>query len=176
MISLCKGLLITGLGIGAALASLGAQADGNGYVEAGLTQLTLSSGGYSVKPSNALVRVGYQFTRNFSAELLGAASVSSDTLAGASFKVDSAYGAYLKGQIEVAPKFELFARLGWLRATLTGSAPGISLTSSDSGVSYGVGAQYLFTNSWYLQGDYASYYDKNGGTIKGPSLGIGYRF
>ena len=176
MSSLIKGLMITGLGIGAALGSIGAQAEGNGYVEGGLTQLTLSGGGFSVKPSNALIRVGYQFTKNFSAELLGAASVSSDTLDGASFKVDSAYGAYLKGQVEVAPRFELFARVGWVHATLTGSAPGISLSSSDSSVLYGVGAQYQFTKNWNLQGDYASYYDKSGDTIKGPSLGIGYRF
>ena len=81
MTSLVKALLITGLGIGTALASMGAQAESNGYV----------------KPSNALIRVGYQFTKDFSGELLGAASVSSDTLDGASFKVDSAYGAYLEG-------------------------------------------------------------------------------
>lgn len=176
MTSLGKGLLITGLGITTALAGVGAQAEDNVYVEAGITQLTLSSGGFSVKPTNALVRVGYQFTKNFSAEALGATSVSSDTLMGASFKVDSAFGAYLKGQVQVAPGFELFARVGWVRATLTGSAPGISLSSSDSSVSYGVGAQYLFTRNWYVQGDYASYYDKSGDTIKGPSLGVGYRF
>lgn len=176
MTSIGKRLLITAVGIGTALASVGAPAQGNAYVEAGLTQLTLSSDGISVKPSNALVRVGFQFTKNFAAELVGAASVSSDTLMGASFKVDSAYGAYLKGQFEVAPKFELFARAGWLHATLSGSAMGVSLSSSDSSFSYGVGAQYRFTRNWYAQGDYASYYEKSGDTIKGPSLSVGYRF
>jgi len=84
-------------------------------------------------------------------------------------------GPTLKGQVEAAPRFELFARVGWVHATLTGSAPGLSVSSSDSSISYGVGAQYLFTKNWYVQGDYASYYDKSGDTIRGPSLGIGYR-
>jgi len=176
MTSIGKSLLITSLGIGTAFASVRAQAEGYAYLEAGLTQLTWSGGGLSVKPSNALVRAGFQFTKNFAAEVVGAASVSSDTVMGVSFKVDSAYGAYLKGQFEVAPKFELFARAGWLDATLSGSAGGISVSTSDSSFSYGVGAQYHFTKSWYVQGDYASYFDKSGDTIKGPSLSVGYRF
>ncbi len=98
--------------------------------------------------------------------MVGAASVSSATLQGVSFKVHNAYGAYLKGQIPVSPKFELFARTGWLHATFTGSFMGASASVGDSSFSYGVGAQYRFTKNWYVQGDYK---------IKGASLSVGYR-
>jgi outer membrane autotransporter protein len=169
-------LVVACLGLGTALASVGAEAQGNAYVEAGLTQLTWSGGGLSVKPTNALVRVGYDFTKNLAGELVATASVSSDTVQGISFKVDSGYGAYLKGKVDVAPNFELFARAGWVHATLSGAFMGISVSTSDSSFSYGAGLQYLFTKNWYVQGDYASYYDKSGDTIKGPSVSVGYRF
>ena len=48
--------------------------------------------------------------------------------------------------------------------------------SSDSSFSYGVGVQYTFSQQWYVQGDYMSYYDKNGDSIRGPSIGVGVRF
>ena len=180
MSSQTKSLLIIGVAVGAALASVGAQAgaqgEGSTYVELGYTQLNWSEGSLSIKPSNALVRVGYQFNSYLAAELLGAASVSSDTLQGVSFKVDSAYGAYLKGQVPVGPKFELFARAGWLHATFTGSFMSTSVSVGDSSISYGVGAQYHFTKNWYVQGDYASYFNKGGDSIKGPSVSVGYRF
>ena len=174
-----RGLFVACCAICAALMSIDALAqseEGNAYAELGFTQLHLSSGGISLTPSDAVIRVGYNFTKNFSAEIIGATSVSSDTLMGASFKVDTAYGAYFKGQVEVASHFEVFAKAGWVHATLTGSAPGISLSSSDSSFSYAAGAQYRFKKNWYLQGDYASYYDKSGDTITGPSISIGYRF
>jgi outer membrane autotransporter protein len=178
MTLLRKSLVVTCLGIGTALASVDAQAQDNAYFEAGLAQVTLSTSGVSLKPTDALVRFGYNFTRNFSGEIIGAASVSSDSFMGADFKLDSAYGVYLKGQVEAAPNFELFAKVGWVHATLSGSIPGtgISVSSSDSSFSYGAGLQYLFNKNWYVQGDYASYYDKSGDTIKGPSISVGYRF
>ena len=49
-------------------------------------------------------------------------------------------------------------------------------SNSDSSFSYGMGLQYQFNGSWYAQADYVSYYDKNGDTIRGPSLGVGLRF
>lgn len=172
-----KKWIVTGLSVGAALASVAAPAEeGSSYAELGYARLTLSSGGYSVSPSDAIARFGYNLTKNFGVEVMGAVSVANDTLSGASFKVDSAYGAYLKGQLEAAPNLELFAKAGWVRATLTGSAMGISLSSSNSSFSYAAGLQYRVNKNWYAQGDYASYYDKSGETIKGPSLSVGYRF
>ena len=169
-------LFVGCLGTGAALPCAAAGNEGGIHVEAGYTQLSLSGDGISLKPANALVRVGYDITSNFSAELVGTASVASDSYQGVSFKVDNGYGAFLKGQSEILPKLELFARAGWMHTTLTGSFMVRSASASDSSFAYGVGVQYRFTKNWYGQMDYASYYDKGGDSIRGPSISFGYRF
>ena len=169
-------LFVGCLGTGAALPCAAAGNEGSIHVELGYTQLSLSGDGFSLKPANALVRIGYDITGNFSAELVGTTSIASDSFQGASFKVDSGYGAFLKGQSEILPNLELFARAGWMRTTLTGSFMVRSASASDSSFAYGVGVQYRFTKNWYGQMDYASYYDKGGDSIRGPSISFGYRF
>ena len=186
--NLCaKNLVIASVSICAAFVSFGAQAEGAAtqsdthlYADLSYARLTLDSSGYSVTPSDAIVRVGYDFTKNFSVELVGATSVASANVNilgyDVALKVDNGYGAYLKGRVEVAPNFELFAKAGWVHATISASVPGVAASSSDSSASYGVGLHYMFAKPWYLQADYVSYYSKSGDTIKGPSIGVGVRF
>lgn len=176
MSSVAKSLRVTSLGVVAAILSFSAQAEGNAYVEAGFAQLRWSEGSESVTPSNALMRFGYDFTQNFAAEGVASTSVSSDALMGVSFKVDNFYGVNLKGQVELVPHFEMFARAGWTHVNVSGSAGGVSASASGSSFSYGAGAQYLVTKNWYMQGDYTSYYHKSGDSISGPSISVGYRF
>jgi outer membrane autotransporter protein len=159
-----------------ALAVTTAHADPSFYTEIGYAWPKIDSSGYSVTPSDGLLRLGYNMTDHFAVEAFGATSLRSADLFGVAIKIDNAYGAYLKGQWEVAPSFELFAKTGWVHATLAGAAYGVSASSSDDSFSYGVGAQYRFTPNWYGQVDYLSYYDKNGDTIRGPSISIGYRY
>lgn len=136
----------------------------------------MSSSGFDITTDDAIGRFGYEFNKYVGAEVFGATSISSGSLYGVSVKVDNAYGAYMKLRTEAAPGFELFGKLGWVHATLNASIPGAAASSSDSSFSYGVGVQWTFTQKWYLQGDYMSYYDKSGDSIKGPSLGVGVRF
>jgi outer membrane autotransporter protein len=124
---------------------------------------------------NVLVaRGGYMFNRNFAVEAMAAAGLSSGNISGVTLKVDSAFGVYLKGQVEVARQFELYARAGWARTTLSTNVA--SGTSNDNSFSYGAGAQYRFNKNWYVQGEYTSLYDKDGVTINGAAIGVGYRF
>lgn len=173
---LTKQLSVACLGVCAALPAMAAQPDGQTYAELSYAWLTLSSTGYDVTATDAIGRFGYEFTKNVGAEIFGATSLSSGELNGISVKVDSAYGAYLKLRTEASPGFEIFGRLGWVDATLKASVPGASASSSDNSFSYGVGAQYTFSDKWYFQVDYMSYYDKDGDTIRGPSMGLGIRF
>ena len=149
---------------------------GDVYSELGYSRIRVSGGGISATPADAILRIGYDFTRNFGAEVDGLTSVASANIGGVDLKIDSAYGAYLKGQVEVAPSVELYAKLGWMKATLKASFMGNSASSSDSSFSYAAGARYLFTRNWYAQADYASYYDKSGATARGPSISVGHRF
>ena len=172
---LVRNLSIVGLGICAALPAA-AQNGGQTYAELSYGWLKLSSDGFDVTSGELIGRFGYEFTKYLGAEVFGATNVSSGDVYGIKVKVDNAYGAYFKGRVEAAPGFELFGKLGWVHATLNASIPGASASDSDSSFSWGVGAQYTFSEKWYAQVDYMSYYDKDGDSIKGPSLGVGLRF
>lgn len=162
--------------------SLTAQAQSHGttpgkpYAEVGYAWLTLSSGGQDVSTEDLVARMGMDFMPYLGGEVFGATSASSGNVDGISFKVDDVYGAYLKLHDEITTDVELFARAGWVHSTLKASYGGYQASQSGDSFSYGVGLQFTFTDRWYMQGDYASYYDKHGDTINGLSLSLGYRF
>jgi len=180
------GLLAAWLGVGGLLAGVAARAADRPYAEVGYGWLTLSSGGYDINVGDIIGRMGIPLTDSLAVEVFGATSAASGYAYDASFKVDNVYGGYLKLHTETAPDFQLFAKAGWVHsnveASYYGYGPGCgygcgySASTSDSSFSYGVGMQYLFTDTLYMQGDYFVYYDKYGDTIKGPSLSIGMRF
>jgi len=159
-------------------AVLAAEPTDSSYVEASYAFPKISGGGGSINQGDIVVRGGYNFNRNLGVELMGLAGVSSEKIGGLTIKVDSAYGAYLKARFEAAPHLELYARAGWAHLNFSTNAftgPGPN-TGSDSSFSYAAGAQYLFNRNWYVQGEYLSLYDKDGITINGPAIGMGYRF
>lgn len=146
------------------------------YAEVGYAWLTLSSSGADVNTEELIARMGMDFMPYLGGEIFGGTSASSGNYYGASLKVDDMYGAYLKLHAEVATEFELFARAGWVHSSVKASYAGFQGSSSDDSFSFGVGAQFVFADHWYMQGDYTSYYDKHGDTIRGPALSVGYRF
>jgi hypothetical protein len=152
------------------------------YVEGSYSWPKMDTSGFSATAGVGIVRAGFNFNRYGGLEAVGAFGTS-DANGGVygipiSLKVKSAYGAYLKGQYPVSPHFELFARAGWLHATVEAKDKyyGFTASSSDSSFSYGGGLQIPFGTGWYAQADYMSYYSKGGDAIRGPSIGVGYRF
>ena len=151
------------------------------YLEVGYAHAKLESSGLpSVTPGVIAARFGYNFTKNFAAEAFLATGVSSKDIDVAgipvSVKIDSAYGVYLKAKVEVGNGFELFAKPGYIHAKLKASAGGFSASTSDDSFSWAIGGQYNFTDRMYGQLDYASYYDKQGDKVSGPSISIGWKF
>jgi outer membrane immunogenic protein len=146
------------------------------YAEVGYAWLTLSSSGADVSTNELIARMGMDFMPYLGGEIFGGTSASSGNYYGASLKVDNMYGAYLKLHAEIATEFELFARAGWAHSTVKASYAGFQGSDSDDSFSFGIGAQFVFADHWYMQGDYTSYYDKHGDTIRGPAVSIGYRF
>jgi len=181
-------LLAAGLSVAGLCMALGAQAADRPYAEVGYGWLTLSSNGYDVTVGDVIGRMGFPLTDSLAAEVFGATSAANGYAYDVSFKVDNVYGGYLKLHTETAPNLELFAKAGWVHTTVMASyygygpgyGPGYSYgydaSTSDSSFSYGVGMQYKFTDTLYMQGDYFVYYEKYGETIQGPSLSIGMRF
>lgn len=171
---------ILGSGVLAVATAVHAADEIKPYVEASYAWPKLDSSGFSATTPAAVLRAGISFSQYWSLEAVGAFGTSDATVwafgVPVSLKVKSAYGAYVKGLYPVAPQFELFARAGWLHATLEASAYGFSDSSSDSSFSYGAGFQIPFGTGWYAQADYMSYYSNHGDSIRGPSIGVGYRF
>ena len=150
------------------------------YAELNYAHPTGEGYGYSITPSVIAGRFGMKFTDRLAGELLlgTAARGDSTNVDGVSVnvKIKNVVGLYLKGTLPVADKFSVFGRVGYTRAKIQGSALGVTVSDSDSGFSYGVGAQYDFTNQVYGMLDYMSYYDRNGTTIRGPAIGVGMKF
>ena len=155
------------------LAGSAAQADEGLYTEVGLVPMKFSAGGDSLTPDVAVLRLGYAMSKNFALEVTAATTVKADSSGAAEFKVDNAVGGYLKGMVEVARNLELFAKFGVVRTQLSASGLG---SASEHSISYAAGLQYHFNKRFYGQVDYASYYDKDGLTARGPSLSLGVRF
>lgn len=152
------------------------------YFEGSYAWTKLQSEGFSTTPHAAVVRGGVMFDNYWGAEILGIFGGSQGDLnvggIALGLKIRDAYGFFLKGQYPVAPHFELFARAGWLHASVEAEAKyyGINASSSNNSFAYGAGFQVPFGRGWYGQADYMSYYSKSGDTIRGPSIGVGFRF
>ena len=150
------------------------------YIEAGFGAIQYKESGVTATPGVGTLRFGMNIDDHLSAEGVVGTTVINATgyISGTplTVKYDSIYGIYLKAKTEVAPNLELFGRLGYVHATITASIPSFSASSSGSDLSYGIGAQFNFTPTVYGQLDYMSYYNKNGATANGPTIGIGMKF
>ena len=91
-------------------------------------------------------------------------------------QVQNAYGAYLKASIGVTDTLSLYAKAGGTSGTVCASTIYGSAWSSGTSPSFGVGIQANITNDIYTTLDYMSYYNRNGTTISGPSISVGYKF
>ena len=187
-----RNIIITAAIISAFSASTAFAADSNAssqgeekaYTELGVAAIRTEVGGFSAINSVGIIRLGYNFDKNFSGEVVAGGGINSDSFYYGStyvtFKVNSVYGAYLKAKAEVSPDLEIFARLGILHsdATVTASNWAASYWGNgyDNSVSFGAGAQYNFAKTVYGQVDYMSYYNKSGITSAGPSASIGVKF
>lgn len=150
------------------------------YVEAGYGAMQLKEYGLTATPGVGTLRFGVNLNTNLAVEgLVGTTIVSAKGYVGATpltVKYDSIYGVFLKAKTEIAPNLDVFARLGYIHATISAAIPGYSASAGGSDISYGIGAQYSFTPTVYGLVDYMTYYNKNGATVNGPSVGLGLKF
>lgn len=157
-----------------------AQADSKYYGEISYGGLKYSEPGFWARPGVGTAKFGINLDKNFSVEGMIGTTINdaTGTIYGysASAKYDNIYGAYLKAKTSIADQFEVFGRVGFTSAKASVTVAGRTYSDSSSDFSYGVGLQYNFDKNWYGQVDYMSYYNKNSATVKGPSVGVGYKF
>jgi opacity protein-like surface antigen len=177
-------LTISAMSSQAFAADSNAASEANGYAQIGMTRVRTEDSFLAVIHPVATATVGYNFNKNFSAEVFAGTSVSDDTTYIGSARVvssiDSIFGAYIKLRTEVATDLEVFARVGVLHANVSATASNgfisASATASDNSFSFGAGVQYNFTKSIYGQVDYMSLYNKDDLSSQGPSVSIGFNF
>ena len=153
------------------------------YGELGYSQIELESDalpGYSSDNDAVTAIIGYKFHPNISGEVFLAGGTGTETVnyggVNVGSKVKNSYGLFIKPNIMVTDRLELFGRVGYLESELDLSVPGVRATSSDGSFAYGAGVNYHFTDRFYGQAAYTSFYDKDDDTARGYTLAVGMKF
>lgn len=173
------------MAIGISLVSLlvgGVHAE-NGYFGGNIAFVEYSEEGIGDDASlNAIFgRIGKKFNENFSGEIRVGIGIGDDTVdlfgGDVDVELDSLFGVYVRGGIQVAESFYPYAVLGYTRGELTASVSGFgSASESESDISFGVGADVGISEKVILNVEYMNYLDKDGAEIDGFSIGIATNF
>ncbi|HTN32431.1 MAG TPA: porin family protein [Marinobacter sp.] len=175
-----KNSLITILGL-ACFSSSVALADQN-YVGASFAFVDYSEEGIRDDASLTMIagRLGAKFNKNLSGEIRVGFGVGDDSVNVLGTDVDvelnTMFGAYVRGGVEVAKSFYPYVVLGYTRGEITLSVPGYSRSDSESDVSFGLGADVDINDKLTFNVEYMNYFDKDGAEIDGFSLGLVTRF
>jgi OmpA-OmpF porin, OOP family len=126
---------------------------------AGVGQSFVDEGAYDDEDTAFSVFGGYQFNRYFGVEAGYAdfGKIEPD-VAGPALEGDSAYLTAV-GTLPVSENFAVYAKAGVHRWNVDTSLPGLTGNNDDSGTdpTYGVGAQYRFTDRVALRGEYSRF-------------------
>ncbi len=158
---MCKTKLLSTLLLSATLGAtaFGANAQDSGfYAGAGVGQSFVDEGAYDDEDTAWSAFAGYQFTRYFGLEAGYAdfGKIEPDT-AGPALEGDSAYLTAV-GTLPVSDNFSLYAKAGLHRWNVDTDLPVLG-GDDDSGTdpTYGVGAQYRFSDRVALRGEYSRF-------------------
>src|SRR5690606_28558642 len=153
------------------------------YGELGYSQIELESDtlpGYSSDNDAVTAIIGYKFHPNISGEVFLAGGTGTENVNYRGFnvgsKIKNSYGLFIKPNIMVTDRLELFGRVGYVESELELSGQGLSARDSDGSFAYGAGVNYHFTDRFYGQAAYTSFYDKDDDTARGYTLAVGMKF
>ncbi|MEI8034969.1 MAG: outer membrane beta-barrel protein [Betaproteobacteria bacterium] len=157
------------------------------YVEAGMANLNITNIGVNSGTSGTFIgKLGWNVRPYLATEFLAGAGVydaryNASTGTAVLTTVNHIYGIYAKPRYQNG-NWGLFARLGFdhinAKPTVnTGACITASATCNfGSSITYGIGAQYSLSQSFFAQIDWMSYYNKGNSSVKGPSASIGMGF
>ena len=125
-------------------------------------------------------RFGAYFGENFSGELRLGVGIGDDTVnyegTDVNVELKDFYGVYLRGGVPIGEIFYPYAIIGYTKGKVEGSAYGISESFSESDASFGVGADFSFTETLKLNLEYAKYLEKDGVELTGFTVGLAKLF
>lgn len=126
---------------------------------------------------------GYQFNRNLALEFgyIDLGEVSASGPGGSASIESSAFELVALGILPLADKFSVYGKVGLYRGETDATAPGISLSESNTDLTFGIGVRYDITRNLGIRGEWQKYQDVGGGEIGEAdvdviSVGIIWRF
>ncbi len=154
------------------------------YFGGGLALVDYSESGLSEDASLAAVfgKFGKKFSENISGEVrfgIGLVDDSVGDIRSELFSIDlplleieleNYYGLYIKSGISVIEGFYPYAILGYTRGKLKISAFDESTSVSESGTSFGLGADFTISENLDVSIEYMNYFDKDEARLGGFSL------
>ena len=148
------------------------------YVDGGLGFINFDDGVDELSPTNIYIRGGYIINSNFNVGIEANVTISPDQVPGSpvDFSVDMGT-IYVRAGAPVSDTVRIYAQIGSTNTTLTGEYGGWSLSTDDSDMMLGFGADIdLGSGSTYLAVNYSIYNNNEGVDVTGFNLGIGARF
>jgi len=138
------------------------------------------------KPTALIVRLGWNFMPDFSIEGRFGVGMQDDTQSlsefsglDATLELDSIYGVYGTGRLKLTESLSIYGVLGASRVKGTANLsdyPEIKVTESNSGVSYGVGADFAVGSDVALNIEYMQYLDKPDYDFGAIALGVVFNY
>lgn len=133
------------------------------YVNLGGTWFNAEEGDVDV--TGVTGRFGYRFTPNFGVEGEASFGIDGDTAdflgTPVDVDLDDQFGAYAIGFLPISNSFELLGRVGYATIDAEGTFGGFTAGVDDDGLAAGIGAQWAFTPSFGVRGEYTRYIADN---------------
>ena len=125
-------------------------------------------------------RFGVYFTDNLALETRVAIGTTADTVyAGGvpvDVEIDSLAGVYGVGHLPLSRYSSIYGLVGYSHGQVTASVPGYSVTDSESGLSFGFGADIGLNRATSLNVDYTQYLDGTDYDVSALSVGMTFKF
>jgi hypothetical protein len=99
----------------------------------------------------------YMFTNYVGGEVEASFGVKDESGYGYKLSIDNSFGGFAVLGAPVTERFDVFGRLGYATTSLDAEYFGYSGSADIDGVAYGVGANYFFTDSFGVRGDFTKY-------------------
>lgn len=153
---------------------------GTSYAGVNYALLNYSEDGFPDAEPTALVgKLGYYMVDQIAVEGRLGIGMTDDTITvdvddgpvQATLDIDRMFGLYLVGNLPLSEQASLYALVGFTDFKGTGTVLGQSFSMTDSGFTYGFGANLYASPQFGINAEYTQYLDETGYSLSAVSIG-----
>lgn len=167
-----------GMGMGAAVSAAEAAPE-QGFYVGGLysfVNLDFDEIDETIEPKALALQAGWNFSKFLAVEGRLGFDAGSDEIAGIDVKVENYFSGLLRGTVPFNDTFSVYGLIGFTSGKLEVSDADESVSDTDSGFSYGVGAEMTFAGRHGISLEWARLIPGDGYDADAVSVGYRYRF